>query len=121
MNVLRVLIPAVACTALAGCMAVPAVEYDDASLRCNTYTQSMTLKTVEWRSGDLYCNDEACLAVILAVSAGSVIVSGSIVLTNNTVHWLEYQGSCEDGYLKIALRKLFDSLDNPKPVAAKAL
>ena len=73
------------------------------------------------RGGNLYCNDEACLAVILAVSAGSVIVSGSIVLTNNTVHWLEYQGSCDDGYLKIALHKFFDSLGDPKPVDAKAL
>jgi hypothetical protein len=106
---------------LSGCMVVPEANYDEASLRCNTYTHSMTLRTVEMKRGEVYCNDEACLAMILAVSAGSVIVSGSIVLTNNTLHWLEYQGTCSDGYLKTATQKLLDSLDNPKPIAAKAL
>jgi hypothetical protein len=121
MRLFRRLVTIVPVLALSACMAVPVAEYDDASLSCNTYTHSMTLKAVEWRGGNLYCNDEACLAMILAVSAGSVVVSGSIVLTNNTLHWLEYQGSCDDGYLKIAMRKFFNSLGNPKPVAAKAL
>lgn len=122
MSALRALLfPATVCLALTGCVAVPAVDYDDASLRCNTYTQSMTLKTVEMQGGKIYCNDEACLALILAVSAGSVVVPGSIVLTNNTIHWLEYQGTCNDGYLKTATRKFLDSLGSPEPVSAKAL
>ena len=121
MRMLRTLVPAAVCVALAGCMVVPKADYDDASLSCNTYTHSMTLQTVEMRGGNMYCNDEACLALILAVSAGSVVVSGSIVLTNNTIHWLEYQGTCNDGYLKTATRKFLDTLGNPEPVPAKAL
>jgi len=42
---------------------------------------------------------DICLASLLA-SASSIVVSGSIVLVGNTVHWLERQGTCEDGYLK---------------------
>ncbi len=76
----------------------------------------MTLKPVELHQGNLNCHDEACLAVILAVSAGSFIVSGSIVLTNNTVHWLEYQGTCSDSYLNTTKQFFLDSLGNPKPV-----
>ena len=38
--------------------------------------------------------DENCLIFPVIVSAGSLIVSGSMVLTNNALHWLEYQGKC---------------------------
>lgn len=106
--------------ALSACVVVP-VEDEVVASSCNTYTKSMTLKTVTANSGGLNCRDEACLAVILAVSAGSLIVSGSIVLTNNTVHWLEYQGSCDDSFLNTTKQRFLDSLDDPKPVSAKLL
>lgn len=32
----------------------------------------------------------------IAVPAGSFVVSGSIVLIGNTLHWLEYQGRCNN-------------------------
>jgi len=42
----------------------------------------------------------ACfLAVAVGVPAVSFVVSGSAVLVGNTLHWLEYQGTCETGYL----------------------
>ncbi|HAF44950.1 MAG: hypothetical protein A2100_01415 [Sideroxydans sp. GWF2_59_14] len=106
--------------ALSACVVVP-VEDEVAASSCDTYTKSMTLKTVTANGGGLHCRDEACLAVILAVSAGSLIVSGSIVLTNNTVHWLEYQGSCDDSFLNTTKQRFLDSLDDPKPVSAKLL
>lgn len=40
------------------------------------------------------------LAVMVATPAATGIVSGSIVLVGDTVHWLERQGRCEDSYLK---------------------
>jgi hypothetical protein len=108
--------------ALSACVVVPAEDTNDvASASCNTYTKSMTLKTVTANHGSLHCHDEACLAVILAVSAGSLIVSGTVVLTNNTVHWLEYQGSCDDSFLNTTKQRFLDSLDNPEPVSAKLL
>lgn len=106
--------------ALSACVVVP-VEDEVAASSCDTYTKSMTLKTVTANRGGLHCSDEACLAVILAVSAGSLIVSGSIVLTNNTVHWLEYQGSCDDSFLNTTKQRFLDSLDNPEPATAKLL
>ena len=52
------------------------------------------------------CDEPECLLVyapIVAVSAGSAIVSGSIVVIGNGLHWLEQQGSCEDGVLRNAV------------------
>ena len=106
--------------ALSACVVVP-VEDEVAASSCDTYTKSMSLKPVEVSLGRTNCHDEACLAVILAVSAGSLIVSGSIVLTNNTIHWLEYQGTCSDGYLEATKQYFLDSLDDPEPVSAKLL
>jgi hypothetical protein len=40
------------------------------------------------------------LAVGLVIPAGSFVVSGSIVIVGNTLHWLEYQGRCEDSFLQ---------------------
>ena len=50
------------------------------------------------------CLDAECVLAIIAivtagvitVSAGSLIVSGSVVVVGNTVHWLEQQGFCDD-------------------------
>lgn len=64
------------------------------------------------------CHDQVCLTAALAVFAGSAIISGSIVLTANTVHWLEYQGTCSDGYLNVAKQRFLDSVDKPAPTPA---
>ncbi len=45
------------------------------------------------------CN-EKCLILPAIVSGGTLVVSGSIVLTKNTLHWLEYQGKCNLGFGK---------------------
>ncbi|MCR8922288.1 hypothetical protein NO559_05860 [Dasania sp. GY-MA-18] len=48
---------------------------------------------------------KACLAALgIVVPAGSFIISGSIVAANNTLHWLEYHGSCDEGLLKEVAR-----------------
>lgn len=52
------------------------------------------------------CDEPECLLVyapIITISAGSAIVSGSIVVIGNGLHWLEQQGSCEDGVLRNAV------------------
>ena len=35
-----------------------------------------------------------CLAFALGMTAGSAVVSGSIVAAGNTVYWLEKRGKC---------------------------
>ena len=93
--------------ALSACVYVPVVDENEAaSSSCKTYTKSMSLETVELQgniaaggcSNNRDCAVEA-LAGVVVVTAGSAIISGSIVITGNTLHWLEYQGTCSDGYL----------------------
>ncbi len=49
--------------------------------------------------GMFNCDDKSCL-VILALAAsipvGTYVISGSIVLANNTLYWLETQLKCKD-------------------------
>ncbi len=103
--------------ALSACMVVPVVDNDEAaSASCKTYTKSMSLKTVAIQPGG--CTNEECLATVLVVAAGSVLVSGSIVLVGNSVHWLEYQGTCSDGYLNATKQLFLESIGNSKPAPA---
>ena len=55
------------------------------------------------------CHEPECLLVvapIVAISVGSLVVSGSIVVTGNTIHWLEKQGRCQDSLTQQALEGL---------------
>jgi hypothetical protein len=107
--------------ALAACaVVVPVVDKDaaaSATSTCKTYTNSMSLKVYAENIGGS-CNTNECAVAALAVFAGSAIISGCIVITNNTVHWLEYQGSCSDGFLNSAKQRFLDSVNNPKPIPA---
>ncbi|OIR15771.1 hypothetical protein GALL_32720 [mine drainage metagenome] len=109
---------------LSACIYVPVVdESKDSAAACETITKHMSMQNLfergardtQGRSNDIPinigggCNSEcaaAILAAVVVVSAGSAIISGSIVLTGNTVHWLEYQGTCSDGYLN-STKRLF--------------
>lgn len=103
--------------ALSACVVVPVADNNEAaSSNCKTYTRSMSLKAVGLQPNG--CNTEECLATVLVIAAGSVLVSGSIVLAGNTVHWLEYQGTCGDGYLHATRRLFLESLGKPKPAPA---
>jgi hypothetical protein len=48
--------------------------------------------------------DLDCLRLLLIIPAGSLIVSGSIVIANNTLHWVEYESRC-----KHKIGKLFEN------------
>jgi hypothetical protein len=103
--------------ALAACaVVVPVIDKDAASATssCKTYTNSMSLKVYAENIRGT-CNTNECAAAALAIFAGSAIISGCIVITNNTVHWLEYQGSCTDGYLNTAKQRFLDSVSKPVP------
>ena len=102
--------------ALSGCMVVPVVDNDEAaSAGCKTYTRSMSLKTVSWQPS---CNTEECLATVVVIGAGSVLVSGSIVLVGNSAHWLEYQGICSNGLLNTTKQLFLESVGNSSPATA---
>lgn len=101
---------------LSACV-VPVLDKEESSSTCKTSTRSMSLQMVEQNAfthGE--CRDQVCLAAVLTVFAGSAIISGSIVLTANTVHWLEYQGTCSDSYLNIAKQRFLESISGPATV-----
>jgi len=84
---------------MAGCIAVPRqVEYYDAD--CNIVSRKMVLDSPVHAVGIVNCSNRECLAVILGVTAASMIVSGSIVVVGNTVYWLEKQGRCVESKLR---------------------
>jgi len=115
---------------LTSCVYVPVVDEPDASASCKTYTKTMSLNTIEMSEkinigagGDCGRNDCAALALagVIVVTAGSAIISGSIVLTGNTIHWLEYQGTCSDGYLSKAKKLFLDTIGKSKPAEAEGV
>jgi len=120
-STLKYLASAIFAFTLSACVFVPVVDrYDDKNYSCQTFTKSMSLDTLEVHANIVHgCNNQQCLVAALAaatvVSAGSAIISGSIVLTGNTVHWLEYQGTCSDGYLNVTRQLFLDSLPRSKP------
>jgi hypothetical protein len=109
--------------ALSACVYVPVVDQNDAaSSSCKTFTKTMSLETIELHGNiaDNGCvNNRDCavgaLAGVIVVTAGSAIISGSIVVTGNTLHWLEYQGTCSDGYLSKAKELFLASIGMSKP------
>jgi hypothetical protein len=79
-------------------------KLQDHADECNMATRSLDLDYEDMSAnacagvgaeGGLLCL--AGLGVIIPV--GSLVASGSIVLVGNTLHWLEYHGTCDDGLL----------------------
>jgi len=92
---------------LNACVTIAPVEkVDNDNLRCQLSTKKLSLKAISHRVG-FSCGGSECL-VALGVSAlytaSTAVISGSIVLIGNTVHWLEKQGSCDDGLLNISVK-----------------
>ncbi|GGB79653.1 hypothetical protein GCM10011352_01630 [Marinobacterium zhoushanense] len=55
---------------------------------------------------------KACLLIYgIVIPAGSFVVSGSIVVSNNIISWFEYQGICEESNLNRTLTIFTDSDD----------
>jgi hypothetical protein len=81
---------------LTGCMVTTQVvqHYDD---ECHIVTKHVELNKPELASIG-YCRDAtSCvgnLVVMGAMSAASVVISGSVVVVGNAVYWLEKQGQC---------------------------
>jgi len=83
---------------VSGCVFYPrTIEYYDA--QCDIKYRKLVLETEAMKetcSGPRSNDPEGhgCLALVVAMSAGSAIVSGSIVVAGNTIYWLEKEGKC---------------------------
>ena len=96
---------------LQGCVAYPKTTPDRDNKRCDLVTKKLRLATEK----DAYKVAAKIDPISAVVSAGllygvTVVVSGSVVLVGNTVHFLEKQGQCDDSFLNTQL------LDHIKPL-----
>lgn len=90
--------------ALSSCAVVP--KFSDKTDDCELFTREFTLDiaTID----GLQCDNESCIALILGVGTVTAIVSGSIYLVGNTVHFLEKQGRCDDSATRATFVKFTD-------------
>ena len=99
-----------------GCAFVPRVSSEQAyALQCKLFTRNLDLELTDLELHD--CHDtnelEACLVVYGVIAPVlTFFVSGSIVLAGNTVHWLEYQGRCDESEFSKQINRLKEKISN---------
>ena len=84
---------------LTSCTYLPKVVHDPDNARCNLTTNKRTIE-LDSVPGNINNCTEACLVAIGLYSSSTAIISGSIALIGNTVHWLEKQIKCNDIVVK---------------------
>ena len=79
-------------TILIGCAYYPKqVEVYDAD--CNITFKKLVLQRSDSNLQVADCENEACIAALLAIPMQALVV-GSIVVAGNVVYWLEKEGQC---------------------------
>jgi hypothetical protein len=118
---LLIFIPSIYITS---CLFLPKTVPDEEDQECLLVTKSMTIDY--YTSPDMIdeavdemanaiksdCHEPECLllfAPLIAISVGSFIVSGSIVVVGNTIHWIEEQGRCDDSVTRKTLTEVINS------------
>ena len=90
------MLPATAVLLLSACMTVPVIVHNR-PLPCPMVTRELTLTVLEMRDAYRCRLTDECLAVLAlgtAVFVASTVVSGSLVIIGNTLHWMETYGRC---------------------------
>jgi hypothetical protein len=91
---MRLALPLVALL-LSGCVYMPetTIRYN---AECGIYERKTTMQP--YQVGSLMgCRDEGCVAGLVTagiVSAASAVITGSVVVVENMVSWLERRGQC---------------------------
>jgi hypothetical protein len=65
---------------------------------CQLISKELQLEEKQLTSGGA-CSGAACSALLI-IPASTFLVSGSIVLIGNSLHWLEKNGTCSDGLIR---------------------
>jgi hypothetical protein len=103
------------------CIVLPKTVPEEEDQDCLLATKSMTIdfktspemideavdEMIQALASD--CHEPECLLVlapIVAICVGSMVVSGSIVVAGNTIHWMEKQGRCDDSVTRQSLKGL---------------
>ena len=88
------LLPGVAL--LSSCMMLPVIDHS-LPIPCPMVTRQLTLTVVEVQGVYRCHRAEDCVANLVlgsAVFAASALVSGSVAIVGNTLHWMERNGRC---------------------------
>ena len=111
---------------LVSCTVVPVKKaHSHRDAMCGVSTHEYDLKMVEAGQISASCNSAECiLSIGLAAAAWTgvtAIISGSIVLVGNTVHWLEQQGPCDKDQLTQQVTVINEPLikQGGKPILTK--
>jgi hypothetical protein len=102
---------------ISGCFA-PAIIADSSS--CQLVSKKLELVHFEEGSDALMqfassdCHNAECLLFTLigipVIAATSFIVSSSIVVIGNTLHWIEKQGKCNDSSIQRRIDRMINSM-----------
>jgi energy-converting hydrogenase Eha subunit G len=86
---------------LQACVAYPKKVKDIDDKRCEIVSRSLQLKVNDNGLKLLTGSGDTAGALLLAgiVLSVSSVVSGSVVIISNTIHFLEKQGRCDDSFL----------------------
>ena len=101
---------------LSGCIMVPKThEFQEP--KCELITKKLTVDVMIAERKGIKITDETDPRGIIILPfifvylfTPSAIVSGSIVAVGNTVHWIEQEGTCDDGKIRNAVADLSGSL-----------
>ncbi len=96
-RILKVMLFICLSASLTGCFTVKKVDNPE-DKRCNLVTKELELNyskdlTQKMGSGT---DPRAVLPLLVVVPPISFIVSGSVTVVGNAVHWIEKQGRCDD-------------------------
>gem|GEM_PF-631317 len=102
---------------LSGCIMVPKThEFQEP--RCKLITKELTVTVKDLDLSNIQhanVNPVGLLGLPFAFAflfTASVVVSGSIVVAGNSIHWIEQEGTCDDGKIRNAISDLSDSLSS---------
>ena len=92
-----------------GCLYAPVIKKTE-SETCQLYTKKLELKNI----GDVNnypqgCTDK-CVLLTLGITSVSFLVSGTVVIIGNTIHWIEKEGTCKDSFVRKKVINLVKNL-----------
>ena len=111
---------------MAGCVtAIPAKkEVSECELWSREWELNISKSYLPVLQGPIHCAEPECLLVValslVAIPVTSFVVSGSIVVVGNTVHWIEEQGTCEDSMIQESIDSLVQSTESAGGVAIQS-
>ncbi len=102
---------------LSGCFTVHAVSKPEDTY-CNLITRELEVQLADDATsarfiadiGQSAGNSGEALALIIAVPVTTFIISGSVAVVGNVVHWVEKQGKCDDSFVRTFTASANDSI-----------